>query len=159
MQTNKWIYAAVGAFVFAGLLALVWLGLRASDLGGFKSRNGYEVSAMFSDISGLSSNAKVTMSGVQVGRVSRITYDAKMYQARVVMQISGEYNQLPLDTSAEILTAGLLGEKYIGLTPGGDDEVVLKDGDQIQYTSSSMVLEKLIQQFISNMSMSSGEKG
>ena len=72
MQTNKWIYAAVGAFVLAGLLALVWLGLRASDLGGFKSRNGYEVSAMFSDISGLSSNAKVTMSGMQVGRVSRI---------------------------------------------------------------------------------------
>ena len=74
------------------------------------------------------------------------------------MQISGEYNALPLDTSAEILTAGLLGEKYIGLTPGGDTEV-LKNGGQIQYTSSSMVLEKLIQQFISNMSMSSGEKG
>lgn len=158
MQTHKGIYAAVGAFVLAGLLALAWLGLRASDLGGFRAKDSYEVSAMFQDVSGLSANAKVTMSGVQVGRVTGIAYDAQFYQARVTLQISGEYNTLPIDTSAEILTAGLLGEKYIGLTPGGD-EIALKHGDQIQYTSSSMVLEKLIQQFISNMSIGSGEKG
>lgn len=153
MQSARILYAAVGAFVLAAFAALVWLGLRASDLGGFKARNSYEVSAMFNDVSGLSNNAKVTMSGVQVGRVTAISYDPAFYQARVRLQISGEYNQLPLDTSAEILTAGLLGEKYVGLTPGGDTEI-LKNGDQIQYTSSSMVLEKLIQQFISNMSMS-----
>lgn len=158
MQTHKGIYAAVGAFVLAGLLALAWLGLRASDLGGFRAKDSYEVSAMFQDVSGLSANAKVTMSGVQVGRVTAIAYDPQFYQARVTLQISGEYNTLPIDTSAEILTAGLLGEKYIGLTPGGD-EIALKNGDQIQYTSSSMVLEKLIQQFISNMSIGSGEKG
>lgn len=153
MQSSRITYAAVGAFVLAGLLALVYLGLKASDLSGFRAKDSYEVTAMFNDVSGLSKNAKVTMSGVQVGRVTGISYDAQFYQAKVSLQISGEYKALPLDTSAEILTAGLLGEKYIGLTPGGDD-IPLKDGDQLQYTSSSMVLEKLIQQFISNMSMS-----
>lgn len=156
MQANRWIYAAVGAFVLAGMAALLWLGLRASDLGGFRAENSYELNALFTDVSGLSKNAKVTMAGVQVGRVSGISYDTKQFQARVTLQISGEFaNLLPMDTSAEILTAGLLGEKYIGLTPGGDD-VALQAGDHIQYTSSSMVLEKLIQQVISNMATGSG---
>lgn len=152
MQSSRMMYAAVGAFVLAGLLALVYLGLKASDLSGFRAGDSYELTAMFNDISGLSNNAKVTMSGVQVGRVTGISYDPQMYQARVSLQISSKYNALPLDTSAEIFTAGLLGEKYIGLTPGGAPEI-LKNGDQIQYTASSMVLEKLIQQFVSNMTM------
>ncbi|MDO5091373.1 MAG: outer membrane lipid asymmetry maintenance protein MlaD [Cardiobacteriaceae bacterium] len=158
MQNNKFTYAAVGAFVLCGLAALLYLGLRASDLSGFRAKDAYQLTAMFNDISGLSKNAKVTMSGVQVGRVTDIRYDPEFYQARVTLQISGEYKALPSDTSAEILTAGLLGEKYIGLTPGGDD-VPLKDGGQIQFTSSSVVLEKLIQQVISNMTMGQGEKG
>ena len=91
------------------------------------------------------------MSGVQIGKVKAIGYDQDAYKAKVVLEISGEYDRLPLDSSADILTAGLLGEKYIGIVPGGDP-AMLQNGDTIQYTGSSMVLEKLIQQFVTQMS-------
>ena len=93
--------------------------------------------------------------GDDVRRANRqgesIGYDQDAYKAKVVLEISGEYDRLPLDSSADILTAGLLGEKYIGIVPGGDP-AMLQNGDTIQYTGSSMVLEKLIQQFVTQMS-------
>ena len=151
MQSNRSISVAVGLFVLLALAGMVFLALQASNARGFRMSHPYQVSADFADISGLSKNAKVTMAGVQIGKVKSIGYDQETYKAKVVLEISGEYDRLPLDSSADILTAGLLGEKYIGVVPGGDP-AMLQNGDTIQYTGSSMVLEKLIQQFVTQMS-------
>ena len=151
MQSNRSISVAVGLFVLLALAGMVFLALQASNARGFRMSHPYQVNADFADISGLSKNAKVTMAGVQIGKVKSIGYDQETYKAKVVLEISGEYDRLPLDSSADILTAGLLGEKYIGVVPGGD-AAMLQNGDTIQYTGSSMVLEKLIQQFVTQMS-------
>ena len=151
MQSNRSISVAVGLFVLLALAGMVFLALQASNARGFRMSHPYQVNADFADISGLSKNAKVTMAGVQIGKVKSIGYDQETYKAKVVLEISGEYDRLPRDSSADILTAGLLGEKYIGVVPGGDP-AMLQNGDTIQYTGSSMVLEKLIQQFVTQMS-------
>ena len=151
MQSNRSVSVAVGLFVLLALAGMVFLALQASNARGFRMSHPYQVNADFADISGLSKNAKVTMAGVQIGKVKSIGYDQETYKAKVVLEISGEYDRLPLDSSADILTAGLLGEKYIGVVPGGDP-AMLQNGDTIQYTGSSMVLEKLIQQFVTQMS-------
>ena len=151
MQSNRSISVAVGLFVLLALAGMVFLALQASNARGFRMSHPYQVNADFADISGLSKNAKVTMAGVQIGKVKSIGYDQETYKAKVVLEISGEYDRMPLDSSADILTAGLLGEKYIGVVPGGDP-AMLQNGDTIQYTGSSMVLEKLIQQFVTQMS-------
>lgn len=151
MQSNRSISVAVGLFVLLALAGMVFLALQASNARGFRMSHPYQVNADFADISGLSKNAKVTMAGVQIGKVKSIGYDQETYKAKVVLEISGEYDRLPLDSSADILTAGLLGEKYIGVVPGGDP-AMLQNGDTIQYTGSSMVFEKLIQQFVTQMS-------
>jgi len=151
VQSNRSISVAVGLFVLLALAGMVFLALQASNARGFRMSHPYQVNADFADISGLSKNAKVTMAGVQIGKVKSIGYDQETYKAKVVLEISGEYDRLPLDSSADILTAGLLGEKYIGVVPGGDP-AMLQNGDTIQYTGSSMVLEKLIQQFVTQMS-------
>lgn len=151
-MVERWVNVLVGLFVLAALMALVFLGFQASNMSGFKTGKSYELVAYFNDVSGLSKQASVTMAGVQVGRVKSIELNQERFQAKVVLEISNRYDALPVDTSADILTAGLLGEKYIGLV-GGGDVVYLKEGDTIQYTGSSFVLEKLIQQFISQMSM------
>ena len=151
MQSNRSISVAVGLFVLLALAGMVFLALQASNARGFRMSHPYQVNADFADISGLSKNAKVTMAGVQIGKVKSIGYDQETYKAKVVLEISGEYDRLPLDSSADILTAGLLGEKYIGVVPGGDP-AMLQNGDTIQYTGSPMVLEKLIQQFVTQMS-------
>lgn len=150
MQNNRLVSAAVGMFVIIALVALVFLGLRTTDMGGFRAHGTYTVYGLFSDVSGLNKNASVTASGVQIGKVKSITLDPQTLQARVTLEISDEYNTFGNDSSAEILTAGLLGEKYIGIVEGGGI-ATLEDGDQIAYTGSSMVLERLIQQFVSNM--------
>ena len=151
MQSNRSISVAVGLFVLLALAGMVFLALQASNARGFRMSHPYQVNADFADISGLSKNAKVTMAGVQIGKVKSIGYDQETYKAKVVLEISGEYDRLPIDSSADILTAGLLGEKYIGVVPGGEP-AMLQNGDTIQYTGSSMVLEKLIQQFGTQMS-------
>ena len=151
MQSNRSVSVAVGLFVLLALAAIVFLALQASNARGFHMSHPYEVNADFADISGLSKNAKVTMSGVQIGKVKTIGYDQDSYKAKVVLEISGEFDRLPLDSSADILTAGLLGEKIHRHRPRrrpGD----VTNGDTIQYTGSSMVLEKLIQQFVTQMS-------
>lgn len=151
MQDNRFISAAVGLFVILALAATAFLGLRSTDMGGFHASNTYTVYGMFTDVSGLNKNAAVTSAGVQIGKVKAITLDPTTMQARVDLEISSEYNNFGNDSSAEVLTAGLLGEKYIGLTEGGGI-ATLEDGDQIAYTGSSMVIERLIQQFVSDMS-------
>jgi len=143
MTNRKTVEVWVGVFVTAGLVALVILAFRVGNLTTTEVTNGYHIEARFENIGSLKVRAAVTMAGVRVGRVSEIQIDPNTYQARVIMNIDGRYRNLPVDTGATILTAGLLGEQYVGLEPGGAEEY-LKEGDRIKVTQSAMVLEKLI---------------
>jgi len=138
----------VGIFIAAGMAALFMLAMKVSNLASYNNGGGFEVTARFENISGLKVRSAVTMSGVTIGRVSKIEFDNKALQAVVTMKVDSQHDTLPKDTSASIYTAGLLGEKYIGLEPGGD-EANLKQGDVIMLTQDSLVLEKLIGQFVS----------
>lgn len=138
----------VGIFVAAGAAALFMLAMKVSNLASYTDDEGYVLTAKFEDASGLKVRSPVAMAGVRLGRVTGIRFDNQSLEAIVTMRIESKYNTLPKDTSASIYTAGLLGEKYVGLEPGGDEES-LKDGDRIKLTQSSMVLEKLIGQFVS----------
>ncbi len=146
MNTRK-TEIIVGLFVAAGLAALFMLAMKVSNLNIYSQDEGYEVVARFDDISGLKVRSAVTMAGVRIGQVSDISFDPQTFEAVVKMRINSQYNTLPRDTSASILTAGLLGEKYIGLEAGGDEEN-LKDKDRIKLTQDSLVLEKLISRFV-----------
>jgi len=137
----------VGLFIAAGLAALFMLAMKVSNLNIYNDDTGYEISANFEDISGLKIKSPVTMSGVRIGRVSDISFDAKRLEAIVKIRIESKYDTLPKDSSASIYTAGLLGEKYIGLEAGGDEEN-LQHGDKLKLTQSSLVLEKLISRFV-----------
>lgn len=147
----------VGLFMAAGLLALFFLAMKVSNLGTFSSGDVYLVEARFENIGGLKVKAPVTMGGVEIGRVRGIGYDAKSFQAVVTLGIDRRYNEIPDDTFAKILTAGLLGEQYIGLEPGGSLKS-LKDGGQIRLTQSALVLEDVIGQFIFGKSQEGSAK-
>lgn len=136
----------VGAFVVAGLAALVVLAMKVGNLSTYNVSDTYHVQAYFTNVGGLKPTASVRSAGVLVGRVTEIRLDVERYEARVTMSIDSRY-RFPKDTFANIQTAGLLGENYIGLLPGGDDQM-LKNGDQFKKTQSAMVLEDLIGQFI-----------
>ena len=146
MNTRK-TEILVGLFVAAGLAALFMLAMKVSNLNIYSNDDGYELIANFDDASGLKVKSPVTMAGVLIGRVSNISFNAKTFEAVVRIRIESQYDTLPKDTSASIYTAGLLGEKYIGLEPGGDEEN-LKNNDKLQLTQSSLVLEKLISRFV-----------
>ena len=143
------IEISVGVFLLAGMLALLLLALRVSGLTVANSADTYKLVAHFDNISGLTTRAKVTMAGVTVGKVVAIDFDTETYTGKVSMEVQSRVNNLPIDTTASILTAGLLGEKYISFSVGGEDEV-LKDGDVIYDTQSSLVLEELIGKFLMN---------
>lgn len=152
MKRSKWLEAGVGAFVLAGFLGLVFLGLQVSGLALGQTDQSYTLYANFSNIGGLKERSRVTMAGVTVGRITHIELDPQWLEGRVTMNIDQDVGEkLSEDSTASILTAGLLGEKYIGLSTGGAPEM-LKDGDTIRDTQSALVLEELIQQFVSNMS-------
>ena len=143
MTNRKTVEIWVGIFVMAGVVALGVLAFRVGNLSSADVTDGYRVEASFENIGSLKVRSAVTLAGVRIGRVAAITTDPTNYQAIVVMNIDGRYKNLPTDSSASILTAGLLGEQYIGLEPGGADDY-LKDGSKIKLTQSAMVLEKLI---------------
>ncbi len=136
----------VGLFGVAGLLALSMLAFKVANLGASDIGRGYRVAARFDNIGQLKRRAPITLAGVRIGRVSDITIDDDLY-AVVTLTISDKYDKLPLDTSASILTSGLLGQQYVALEPGGEEEY-LKDGSELQVTQSALVLEKLISQFL-----------
>ena len=146
MNTRK-TEILVGLFIAAGLAALFMLAMKVSNLNIYSDDSGYEITANFENVSGLKIKSPVTMAGVRIGRVSDITFDADRFEAIVKIRIESQYNTLPKDTSASIYTAGLLGEKYVGLEAGGDEEN-LKDKDKLKLTQSSLVLEKLISRFV-----------
>lgn len=138
----------VGIFVVAGVSALIMLAMKVGNLGTYSGSETYRLHAYFSNIGGLKPKASIKSAGVVVGRVAEITLDTARYEAKVTMDMDKRY-QFPTDTFANIMTSGLLGEQYIGLLPGGDDQM-LKDGEQMKKTQSAMVLEDLIGKFLYN---------
>ena len=138
----------VGLFVLLGAVALMFLALKAGNMSSFSFEKTYTVSSRFDNIGGLKPRAPVKSAGVVVGRVGDITFDDQDYRALVTLQLQERY-KFPKDSSAKILTSGLLGEQYVGIEPGGD-EANLAAGDQIKMTQSAIVLENLISQFIYN---------
>ena len=147
MKRQTKIEIWVGAFVIISLLALMSIAFQVSNFSGWKERPSYEVSALFDNIGGLKVRAPVKLSGVVIGRITSIAIDPVSLKARVKMDIDEGYDELPVDSSASILTSGLLGDQYIGLSIGGDEEY-LNQGTQIEMTQSAIVLEELIGQFL-----------
>ncbi|MET1079195.1 MAG: outer membrane lipid asymmetry maintenance protein MlaD [Pseudomonas sp.] len=146
---NRTLEIGVGLFLLAGLLAFLLLALRVSGLSVGGGQETYRLYANFDNIAGLTVRAKVTMAGVTIGKVTAIDLDRDSFTGRVTMEVEKRVDNLPLDSTASILTAGLLGEKYIGLSVGGEEEL-LKDGSTIHDTQSSLVLEDLIGKFLLN---------
>ena len=145
-MTRKAIETTVGLFLLIGVAAIIWLALKVGNWSPANA-NDYEVIARFDNIGGLTVNAPVTLAGVTIGRVASIGIDADDYSARITLQIDQAHDNLPIDTSAAILTSGLLGAQYVGLDPGAE-ETYLKDGDRIEITQSAVVLEHLIGQIL-----------
>ena len=138
----------VGAFVVAGIGGLLFLALKVGNLATFSSSQTYRIDAKFANIGGLKVRGPVKSAGVVVGRVAEIRFDNETYEA--IVSINLDYNyQFPRDTTAKILTSGILGEQYVGLEAGGDG-VMLKNGDRLRLTQSAVVLENLISQFLFN---------
>ncbi len=144
----------VGLFVLLGMAALLFLALKAANLASFSTEATYALNARFDNIGGLKVRAPVRSAGVTIGRIASITLDAKTYQGLVRMELDKSI-VFPKDSSARILTAGLLGDQYVGLEPGGDEKN-LSPGDTITQTQSAVVLESLIGQFLFNKAADSG---
>ncbi|MBP7914417.1 MAG: outer membrane lipid asymmetry maintenance protein MlaD [Vitreoscilla sp.] len=153
-MSKKSIETLVGLFVVLGVAALLFVSLKAANLASFSSGESYRLQARFDNIGGLKARAPVRSAGVVVGRVTKIALDAKTYQGVVTLEIS-QGVEFPRDSSAKILTAGLLGDQYIGIEPGADDKNFVA-GDVIKQTQSAVVLENLIGQFLFNKAADAG---
>jgi phospholipid/cholesterol/gamma-HCH transport system substrate-binding protein len=156
MITRREIDLWVGMFAVIGIGAMLFLSLKVANLTSLSAGDAYQITAKFDNIGGLKVRAPVKSAGVVVGRVGDIRFDNESFEAVVTFRVDGRY-QFPKDTSAKILTAGLLGEQYIGLAAGGDS-VNLKNGDALKITQSAVVLESLIGQFMYNKAAEGNEK-
>ena len=146
MMSRKELDLWVGIFVAMGFGALLFLALKVANLSSFSASQTYDISAKFDNIGGLKRSATVKSAGVVVGRVTDISFDAQTFEAVVRMALDSKF-QFPKDSSAKILTSGLLGEQYLGISAGGDS-ANLKSGDTLKITQSAVVLENLISQFL-----------
>ncbi len=146
MMSRKELDLWVGIFVAMGFGALLFLALKVANLSSFSASQTYDISAKFDNIGGLKRSAPVKSAGVVVGRVTDISFDAQTFEAVVRMALDSKF-QFPKDSSAKILTSGLLGEQYLGISAGGDS-ANLKSGDTLKITQSAVVLENLISQFL-----------
>jgi phospholipid/cholesterol/gamma-HCH transport system substrate-binding protein len=158
MQSTRTIEIWVGIFVAVGFAALLMLSMKVSHLGDLFADEGYAIIAKFDNIGGLKIKSPVKMAGVRIGRVADIEFDDEFYQAIVTMHIENQYSKIPTDTSVSIFTAGLLGEQYIGLEAGAEEDY-LADGDEFDtaLTQSAVILEQLIGQFLYNTAASGGQ--
>lgn len=146
-MNSRAIELLVGLFMLLFLAAILVLALRVSNLTNFATNDSYRLIARFENIGGLKSGAGVSAGGVRVGEIESINYDSETFEAIVELNIDAQFNAFPLDTSASIYTAGLLGEQYIGLEPGAELDVLV-DSDEIDQTQSAIVLERLIGQVL-----------
>lgn len=153
---NYWLEVAVGLFIVVALSALIVLAFKVSGLTEIGNGNYYVLKADFDNVGDLKVRAPVMVSGVKVGKVSRIRLSARTFRAVVTLHIKNNFNQLPVDTSASILTQGLLGSNYVSLSPGFEEKV-LKQGGRIETTHSALILENLIGQLMFNLT--SDKKG
>jgi len=141
----------VGVIVLMTIVALIFIALKVSNFSSIQERPTYQVTALFDNIGGLKKRAPVKLSGVVIGRVTNIAIDPRTYQARVYMDVDQQYNNLPADSSGAILTSGLLGDQYVGVTPGSEEDYLVA-GSSLEFTQSALVLEELISQFLVKMS-------
>jgi len=146
-MTSRKIEILVGLFVAAAIAAFFMLAMSVSNMSSYGGGESYEIKASFDNIGGLKVRSPVSAGGVTIGRVKDIQYSNDSYEAVVSMSIEEKYNRFPIDTAASVLTSGLLGEQYIGLEPGAEEEY-LKEGDAIDLTQSALVLEQIIGQFL-----------
>ncbi len=151
MSNSRILEISVGIFVAMGIAALLVLAVNVSNVSGFSAGKYYSITANFDNVSGLKERSAVSIAGVTVGRVTSIFVDPVSYEAVVEMKIDARFNDVPVDSSVGIYTAGLLGEKYVGIEPGGAPDV-LEEGSVIRLTQSSIILEKLISQFLFSQS-------
>ncbi|MCK5831184.1 MAG: outer membrane lipid asymmetry maintenance protein MlaD [Methylococcales bacterium] len=146
MQNTKTQDTLVGLFVVIGIAAICFMAFKISNLSSFSKQNVYTITARFENSGGLKIKSPVSIAGVRIGRVSKISVDKDSYESIVEMYINSQY-KLPDDTTASIFTAGLLGEQYVSLEPGGSEEVINPNG-VIDITQSAIVLEEMIGQFL-----------
>lgn len=149
MRSNRAVEISTGLFVLLGFASLFFLVTQITNRDLAVDGRSYQLTAQFENIGSLKSGAAVSMAGVTVGRVESIAFDQNIYKAVVRMRIASQYDRLPQDTDAAIMTSGLLGGQYIGLTAGGAEEY-LKDGDQIELVQDALVLENLINQLVAS---------
>jgi phospholipid/cholesterol/gamma-HCH transport system substrate-binding protein len=154
MHQTRSVELGTGLFVLLGFAALLFLTTQTVGGNGFAAGDGYEVTARFENVGSLKDRAPVAMSGVTIGRVTSVVFDPDSLEAIVTFVIDQQYDRIPEDTDASILTAGLLGSQYIGLGAGGSD-INLEDGSEIQFTQSAIVIESLISKYL--FSNSSGD--
>lgn len=156
MTHSRAVEIVVGLFVAAGLMTLFMWSMKVSNLSTFSRDDGYDVTVKFENIGSLKVRSPVAVAGVLVGRVLAIDFDKETYQVVVRLNISSDYRLLPTDTSASIYTAGLLGEQYVSLSPGGEEEY-LKHGDEIKESQSALALEQLLGKMMFGDSSEGGE--
>jgi phospholipid/cholesterol/gamma-HCH transport system substrate-binding protein len=149
MRQTRSIEVGAGLFALLGMSALFFLATQTTGGAKFSAADTYEVEARFDNIGSLKSKAPVSMSGVTIGRVTSVTFEPDSLEAKVIFVIDSQYDRIPDDSDASILTAGLLGSQYIGLQAGGS-EFYLEDGSEILFTQSAIVLENLIGKFLVN---------
>ena len=149
MQQTRSVEIGTGLFVLLGMSALFFLTTQTTGGGNFSAAETYEVEARFGNVGSLKSRAPVAMSGVTIGRVTSVVFDPDTLEAKVVFVIDSQYDRIPDDSDASILTSGLLGSQYIGLQAGGSD-FYLEDGSEILFTQSAIILENLIGKFFVN---------
>jgi len=149
MRPNYKVELASGIFLLLGIAALLWLAMRATDYGQDIGKETYSISARFTNIADLRDKAPVKIGGVVVGVVESIELDPVTFEAIVTMNVSTRFSEIPSDTGASILTSGILGDRYIGLEPGGAPDY-LQDGDELFITQSALILEQAIGKYLFN---------
>jgi len=149
MRANYRVELASGIFLLLGIAALIWLATRATDYGQDIGDDTYSISARFTNVGDLRNRAPVKIGGVTAGMVESVELDPVTFEAIVNMNISSRYDEIPTDTGASILTSGVLGDRYIGLEPGGAPDYLV-DGDVIFITQSALVLEQVIGKYLFN---------
>ena len=149
MRANYKVEFASGIFLLLGIAALIWLATRATDYGQDLGKETYNISARFTNVGDLRNRAPVKIGGVTVGLVESIALDPVTFEAIVDMSVASKFNEIPSDTGASVLTSGVLGDRYIGLEPGGAPDMLL-DGDEIFITQSAIVLEQIISKYLFN---------